>query len=297
MHSAISLRLALLAFLCAGSGCGSAPGPDDKANATNGNNPPAATAPAPLVITGKVTLPDGRTPPTGEVKDIQLNIYGISEASGEKLSYTPAVKADGTYRQKVVAGQFSFNRGNITMIFNGTTEFTLPLEPVGSNWNKDRDAADGIVQDFVWHPTGPTPYGKTNGLDTRNHTHWYGLSVGMDWSSYRSDLKQPAPLPPDGTKLVFTCVPKSKAIDGTTPTTFQREMTIDAKAVYSTGGLNDLPPANYEITGVATLPDGTTKTLVFQGKGHYPNYVKTLPVILERDGGGYFKLLATFGFE
>lgn len=249
-------------------------------------------------ITGKVTMPDGKTPPTGQIKDIAISIYGVSEAA-EKVSYSPAVKPDGTYSQKVSGGQYAFSSSKITVIFNGTAEFTLPLEPVGNLWNKNRDAAEGIAQDFVWKPTGVTPYGQSNGADTKNHTHWYGMSVGMAWQTYRSDIKKGATPPPDGTKLVFTCTPKSKSIDGSDLQPIVKELTFDSKKIYPNEDIADLPPADYEITGVAKLPDGSSKPILLQGVGDYPNFVTTMKAKLERDGiiGGYFKLNAGYGID
>lgn len=294
MYSDISLRWVVLAILCASAGCGSAPGPDEKTNP----DPAPSNSTQGLFVTGKVTMPDGRTPPTGDIKDIRLGIFGISEA-GENITYKPVVKPDGTFRQKVVPGQYSFDYGTIVMIFNNTVEITHQLEPVGMNWNKRRDAADQITQDFLFRPTGPTAYGKSEGLNSHNATHWHGMSVGMRWQTFRSDLNQPATAPPDGTKLIFTCTPKSKALDGSDVKPFTREMTFKAKDIEPNDDLHDLPPASYEITGVAQLPDGTSKPLVFQGKGDYPRYVKALQAPLEKDSSsnGFFKLLAGFGFE
>ncbi|MEO5957840.1 MAG: hypothetical protein ABIZ49_12055, partial [Opitutaceae bacterium] len=99
---------------------------------------------------GRVTFEDGK-PITGDVQDIQLSIDGVSER-GEKVGYSPIVK-NGAYRQKLVDGQFRFERGRIKVKF-GETVFTFDLVPVGPNWSKNQDADDGIVQDFVWKPTG-----------------------------------------------------------------------------------------------------------------------------------------------
>lgn len=248
-------------------------------------------------VSGRVTMPDGKTPLTGDIKDIQVVIHGVSEAA-EKVSYTPVVKPDGTYRQKVSGGQYSFSTSRVVVLWNGQ-EFTLPLEPVGNLWNKNRDAADGIVQDFVWKPTGVTPYGQSNGADVNNHTHWYGMSVGMRFQTYRSDLGKGSTLPPDGTKLVFTLTPKSKSIDGSELQPIVRELTFNAKEITPNDDIADLPPADYEVTGVAQLPDGSTKPIMLQGAGDYPNYVTTMKAKLERDNliGGYFKLGAGYGID
>ena len=138
----------------------------------------AEVKPQPRYATGRVTFPDGK-PITGDVQDIQISISGVSEA-GEKVNYGPIVK-NGAYKQKLVAGQFRFDRGRIKVKF-GETAFTFDLVPVGSNWNKNQDSDDGLVQDFMWKPTGPR---ETFGSkpDPNNATHWNGLNLGMRFKS------------------------------------------------------------------------------------------------------------------
>lgn len=245
----------------------------------------AACAQQKNIASGKITLANGQPIPV-EVDEVVILIHGVSEA-GERASYTPAVKK-GAYRQKLAAGQFRFDSGSIKIPFNGVL-FTLPLEPVGKLWNKNQDSADGIVQDFVWKPTGAA---NLNGAkpDPGNHTHWYGMTLGMSFQEHRGDLQKPTVKLPAGTKLLFTLTPKSKSIDGRElePTTIERNW--DPKEYYPKHDLYDLPPANYEITGIAKLPDGSTRTILFQGRGDYAKFVTTGQVPLEPEAPqGYWK--------
>lgn len=245
----------------------------------------AEQKPQPRYAIGRVTFEDGK-PITGDIQDYQLSISGVSEA-GEKISYSPIVK-NGAYKQKLVAGQFRFDRGRIKVKF-GETVFTFELVPVGPNWNKNQDADDGIVQDFVWKPTGlRETYGAKP--DPNNATHWHGLNIGMRFQTYRSDINKVPNLLPEGTKLVFTLVPTSKSIDGRElkPITIEREWRAKE---HSNDDLNNLPPATYELTGVAKLPDGTTRPILLQGKGVYPKYAEKGFVTVEYDGiiGGMWK--------
>ncbi len=266
------------------AGCG-----DESANADTGGEPQVASA---NYAVGKVTFEDGK-PLTGDIKDITVSIGGVSEA-GEKVQYSPIVK-NGQFKQKLVPGQYYFNRSAVTVRFQ-EYEFTLDLVPVGPNWNKNQDAADGIVQDFVWKPTGKKEtYGAK--ADVNNHTHWHGMNAGMRYAGYREDLKAGAQKLPEGTKMTFTLTPTSKSIDGRElqPIVFEREWR--AKDVIPSDDLNDFPPANYEVTGVCKFPDGATKPIVFQGPGNYPNYVDKGKILLEKDNiiGGYAKYLFSWG--
>jgi hypothetical protein len=247
-------------------------------------------------IVGRVTTADGGVI-TGDVRDITIFINGVS-AAGEKVSFSPVVQDDGVYRQRVPDGSYSFGRGQVRLGFN-QREFTLPLEAVGRLWDKRREADDGIVQHFVLKLTGPTPYGEQAGLDENNHTHWYGVSIGLAWQSYRSDRRVPTIPPPAGTRLILTCRATSPGIDGRTLAPIVVERVWDPAKITPNSGLNDLPPANYEIVGEAVLPDGRRKPILFQGARVYPNFLPVLSAPLEPGGlvSTYFKLNAGFIIE
>lgn len=235
---------------------------------------------------GRVTLEGGK-PLTGDIQDTVVSISGVSEA-GEKVYYTPIIR-NGAYKQKLVAGQFRFSTGKIKVRF-GETIFTYDLVPVGQNWNKSQDADDGIVQDFVWKPTGQREtYGtKPN---PNNATHWHGLNIGLRFQTWRSDIGKAPTVLPAGTKLVFTLKPTSKSIDGRTLQPIVVERDWRPKDITPNDDLNDLPPATYELTGVAKLPDGSTRPILLQGKGVYPKFATSGNVTLEHDGilGGMWK--------
>jgi len=266
-----------------------------EASAVNSNQSNGGTQSESGFATGRVTLPDGK-PLGGDIKDISISISGVSEAA-ERVSYTPIVKPDGTYRQKLAGGQYQFNPSKIKVNF-GNHQFDFPLEPVGNNSTKNQDAADGIEQDFVWKVTGPTPYGQSQGLDPNNATHWYGMSVGLRASGYRDDIKA-APTPiPDDTVLVFQLKPTSKSIDEQElqPITVKRKFRNDS---LSNVDINDVPPANYELSGTAELPDGSKKPILLQGKDEYPSYKESISVRLEKDNllGGMWKHPLSFVLE
>lgn len=267
-------------------GCG-----DDESGANSAGSPPAEVKAESNVISGKITMGDGSAL-RGDIKDIAISIGGVSEAA-EKVSYSPAVKPDGTYRQKVAGGQYYFNRGTITVNY-GNAVFNLPLEPVGMNWNKNQDAADGIVQNFVWKPSGATPYGKDNGQDIGNATHWYGMSIGIRAEGYRNDIKSVPKTIPDGSKIKFTLTPTGKAIDGTEPkdpVVFDR---VHDNSSYKPMDLNDILPAPYDLSGTVTFPDGSTHPLLLRSQN--PDYIPTLKIAVEKDNiiGGIWKQPVTY---
>lgn len=235
-------------------------------------------------IVGRVLGSDGK--PIAVAQDIALNVEGVSEA-GERVNFSPAVKPDGTFRQKLVAGSYRIGRSTVDVKF-GDHVFTYDLTPQGELHDKNREANDGITQDFVWNMTGQ----RTSGTpDPNNHTHWYGMTIGMQFSLYRDDIRQATTAPPAGTTLVFTLKPMTTLVNGQAGQTLTIEREWRPRDITTNDNLNDLPPATYEITGVATLPDGTTKTILLQGPGDYPKFGPAATAVLELDGllGGMSK--------
>lgn len=281
VRGACAALLTLALLFSAGCGGSSEPGA------------PKPIKPKGNVIAGRVTMEDG-SPLRGDVKDVVIGISGIS-GRGENVSYTPIVKPDGTYSQKVASGLYSFSTGLFcyVIVMYGDIEFHLPLEHVGRNWNKRQDSKDGIVQDFVLKFTGPTPYGKSSGLNIGDAGHWYGQCIGMSADSYREDIKASAFKIPAGTKLTFTLKATGPAIDGSripAPVTVGRVY----EDRYASLDLNDLMPAPYEVTGTATLPDGTTKPLLFNVKYGVYNRVLSVPLKKNDTFGNALKQLCSF---
>jgi hypothetical protein len=235
------------------------------------------------MIVGLVTNPDG-SPVGGEVKEVSVVIRGVSDA-GERVSFFPPVKKDGNYRQKVPSGTYSFERGQVSLVFQ-EREYRLSLEPVGDLWQKSREPDEGIRQDFLLKMTGATPSGRISRLDENNHTHWYGLTIGMRWQTFRSDLRKVTTPPPAGTRLVFSLRPTSPRIDGRPLDTLEVERLWDPIKVLPNNALNDLPPADYEIRGKAVQPDGKEVGLLFQTPVEYPRFVRVLKAPLQPGGIG-----------
>lgn len=259
----------------------------------NEPRPPAAPARVPVVepaagpglVVGRVTMPDGSRI-TGDVRSITIALQGISEA-GQRVQYVPPVAADGTYRVRVSPGEYRFSRSTITLRLDGR-EFVLPLEPVGDLAEQSRTAAAGIRQDFIWRPTGPVAAAQTLRVDRNDATQWRGMHLGLRWQSYRAG-RGVTVAPPEGTRLRFTCRPLTRTIDGRTLEPFVVERVADPRGTLPERDLHDLPPADYEISGEAVLPDGSTRPLALQSPDEGPNFTRALRVRLApaRVIGGY----------
>jgi hypothetical protein len=263
-----SYVICLAAGLALASGCGG--GDDDNKPASAeaaGASGSAAVGKQAGFASGRITMPDGK-PITAPGASIAISINGVSEA-GERVHYSPVIKPDGTYKQKLAPGAYAFSTGSVEVDYEGQ-HYRFALDPVGSDYKKNRESAEGITQDFVWRTTGEKPGSDHN---VNNHTNWFGGSVGVRFNGWRNDINKAPTAPPDGTPITFTLKPTMpKLVDGSDA----RTITVERKFSAQWGqcdALNDIPPAHYELTGVAKLPDGTTKPLLFEVE-----YAKFKPV-------------------
>lgn len=249
-------------------------------NASPGVSPGAAADGASAVpghFTGRITRPDG-TPIAIPGVEYEVAIVGVTGV-GENTRVLADVAADGTFKQRLPAGLFQPALGTITVPFEGKS-YKLWLEPVAPYTGR-RDSAEGIRQDFVWRITGTHPDARNP--HPNNVKDWYGCTFPVSYSAFRSDIQQPVPKLPDGSKIVFTLTPTSKVVDGSEGKTLTVERIWHADG-RDTDALNDLPPASYEVAAVATLPDGSTKTLLFQEVYRGP-YAPKARAVLQPSGG------------
>lgn len=269
-----TLGIALIALV----GCGESPPSTDSGSAVVSD----AGEATPGTLSGRVTMADGSaiTAPGAKFK---LTISGVS-GYGERVDFNPIFKPDGTFSQKLPDGIYRTPYGTLTVKHENLL-YVLPLDPVDPTG--DRESAPGIVQNFVWRLTGPAP--DTN-VDLNNHTHWNGPTIGMRFSTWRDDIGKAPPAPPAGSKLVFNLKPLAPLLDGSAG----KELTIERAwregDITPLDSLNDLPPTSYEISGTLVAPDGSSKPLLLQSKGDYPNFKPVVRMILEpyETTGGYF---------
>jgi hypothetical protein len=246
---------------------------------------PAAPATAPATaaqmghFTGRITFADG-SPITLPDLEYEITIAGVT-AVGENNVFKPSVGPDGTFKLRLPEGLFKPPYGTIMVPFEGK-KYSLWLDPV-EPFKGTRESSSGIAQNFVWRLTGPRPH--TRNPDVNNATHWFGSSIRLIPSSFRNDIGQKVTPLADGSKIAWTLKPTSKVIDGSDG------KTLTVERAWRTNGsgfdlLNDLPAANYEISAVATLPDGSTKTLLLTDLEDN-RYKPTAKMVLEPEEAMY----------
>lgn len=265
-----------------GPGASSAPTAPPPTTRSDEAPPPASADRArPGHLVG--TILDARGSPIAAPAKAVVSVAGIGLQSGQEVTYRPAVKPDGTYEARLTEGTYHPVQATVEVAFGGST-YHLELEPVQDN-TADRDSAAGIVQDFVWKLTGPHVRYAAN-PDPKNHTHWYGCSIGLRPSLYRNDLKRPTERAPAGTRYVFTLEPTGPLADGSQAraVTFERAVTTPGELEHD-GRLHDIPLGTYTLTGVEVAADGARRPLVFETS--YATFEPAARIVFPARGVGH----------
>ncbi|MEO6738925.1 MAG: hypothetical protein ABIP20_01645 [Chthoniobacteraceae bacterium] len=232
---------------------------------------------------GRITSADG-SPITLPGVEYKITISGVT-AVGEHNAFHPPVGRDGTFKLKLPQGLFHPPYGTITFPFEGK-KYIADLEPVDP-FQGTRDGAPGIAQKFVWRITGPRA--RALNPDVNNATHWFGITIPVNFQAYRADTQQVVKPLPGGSVIVWTLKPTSKLIDGSEakPLTVERKWNVGALS--SMDALNDLPPANYSVSAVAKLPDGSTKPVLVE-EFNERKYKPVATLILQPSGDAVWTL-------
>jgi hypothetical protein len=266
--------MAFFALVATACGCDKASS-DAPAPATR----PAATAPAthaaarpatadgrkPGFAAGRVLRQDGR-PIAVEGMRIGVTVRGISDRTGQVVSYSPTVGADGRYEVKLEPGTYRPPAGVVEVPFNGR-HYRFELDPV-QRAAATFDAKAGIHEDFVWHLSGPRASGAGGGApDESRAGDWHGGPVTMRYDADRPDLGRRLSPPPRGTRAVFTLTPTTALADGREGKPITAEREFDELAGLKNPLIPDVPLAMYSVTGVELRPDGQRHPLLFLRPG------------------------------
>ena len=126
----------------------------DRPGRTSATRPATPDGRKPGFAAGRVLRQDGR-PIAVEGMRIGVTVRGISDRTGQVVSYSPTVGADGRYEVKLEPGTYRPPAGVVEVPFNGR-HYRFELDPV-QRAAATFDANAGIHEDFVWHLSGPAP--------------------------------------------------------------------------------------------------------------------------------------------
>jgi hypothetical protein len=265
--------MAFFALIATACGCDKA---SSDAPAAAPATRPAATAPArrsagksttearkPGFATGRVLRQDGN-PIAVEGMRVAVTVRGISDRTGQVVSYSPTVAADGTYEVKLEPGTYRPPAGVVEVPFNGR-HYRFELDPV-QRAAATFDAKAGIHEDFVWHLSGPRG-GPGGTPDESRAGDWHGGPITMRYDADRPDLGRRLSPPPRGTRAVFTLTPTTALADGREGKPINAEREFDELAGLKNPLIPDVPLAMYTVTGVELRPDGQRRPLLFLRPG------------------------------
>lgn len=208
--------------------------------------------------TGRILGTDG-APIQIAGAQVSINIQGVSSA-GERVSYNPSPKPDGTYRTRLADGVYHVPTARLQIVYSGE-KFAYNLVALNGPMG-DTDSSDGLYCDFVWRINGPIPLYEANPEES-THTHWFGGSIGIQYLTYREDTDRGVRGPEDGSRFAFRLQPHGPIIDGSTSEELARELVL-TNGWIRPSALHDIPAGKYTLTGSVTEPGGQPTTLEFE---------------------------------
>jgi hypothetical protein len=141
-------------------------------------------------LTGK--LADARG---GPLSDVTVSVFGFSD-KGEPVSRSVFVRGPAReYALELPPGKYNTPTARIEVDFN-ERRYNLPLGSADNTreWTEQRNSASGLVRDFVWRISGPTPGGNP-----QNPTGYWGATVHFDKQGELGDYANvEVTLTPDG---------------------------------------------------------------------------------------------------
>ena len=245
----------LLAISFAGAGCGDAPAPPPPPTV-----PPLSTStPDPASgerrsgwITGTALDSQGRP-----LMGVHVIIRSGSVSMGTESYYEAEVDQNGVYAQRVPGTSYA-----ITAYINTTYKgrrYQLWLHPVDGVDSPNQDVRGGLVKDFVWQVSGPTPKAKDQ---PENPASYYGgeldLGDNAEFSfTYGGGVTEP-PSYPAGAKIRVDLTPDGPLLDGSPGTMLSYELAPEELA---SKVLRDVPLGDYIARAALVTTEGNTTAL------------------------------------
>lgn len=220
---------------------------------------PAAGAEA-NVIKGVVRDEQGDPVPGARIRIVGYtgNPTGLVGADHDDNVITDG---SGAYRVQVPSGLYEIN-GEATVVFEGKS-FVFYLHPADNNCDQQM-SAPGIIRDFVLRLTGLK---KCSGddVDPNNDFSYSGGAIVLLYAQPRSL--------PDATQVTLVFTPSGQLADGSAgrPVTFTRTagalQNTAPGPLEGTQALPDIPLGRYQLSGYATLGNGTRQDVRFAPPG------------------------------
>lgn len=208
--------------------------------------------PRPGWVTGKATDSQGNP-----LTDVSISMYGTTNA-GSNTYFSAQVDQTGHYAQEVPNGGYEIT-AYVTRQYKDHT-YNLWLHPVDNVSGTKQSTTEGVVKDFVWRISGPTPRAKKAPKDPGSY---YGgiISLGgegayrmsYDVGSTAAEFEYPA-----GSKIELELTPSGPLMDGSQGQVVKRELD---PAKLNGAVVSDVPLGEYTAKATMVEKDGTESPL------------------------------------
>jgi hypothetical protein len=219
---------------------------------TNTPADPAGGDRRPGWITGQAT--DARGNP---LPNVHVIIRSGSVSMGTESYYEAEVDQTGHYAQQVPGTSYAIS-AYVNTTYKGR-RYQLWLDPVDGVDSPNQDVRGGLVKDFVWRLSGPTPRAKDQ---PENPASYYGgeIDLGDDAEfrfTYGGGASESPPYPA-GATVRLELTPDGPLLDGSPGTV----LTYDQDpATLATAVLRDVPLGDYIARASLVAAGGGTTPL------------------------------------
>lgn len=208
--------------------------------------------PRPGWVTGKATDSQGNP-----LTEVSISMYGTTNV-GSNTYFSAQVDETGHYAQEVPKGGYEIT-AYVTRQYKDRT-YNLWLHPVDNISGTKQSTAEGVVKDFVWRISGPTPRAKKAPKDPGSY---YGgiISLGGE-GAYRMSYDVGSTAPefeyPEGSTIELELTPSGPLMDGSQGQVVKRDLD---PAKLNGAVVSDVPLGEYTAKAIMVEKDGTASPL------------------------------------
>ncbi|MCY1525407.1 hypothetical protein D9M68_603850 [compost metagenome] len=176
--------------------------------------------------------------------NVRIRFFGTT-FNGQRSSLNCRTAADGTYKLKLPAGQYSIREAIYDLSYEGE-QYRLPLYLVGED-NDDVESSKGLSHQLILKTSGLIASTK----DQKNHLHYFGGALSLETLDLLMEMEKRGE---KGVKLIVQLSPIGNLMDGSKakPLEYEKKLAIAA----DNRMIMDIPLGKYSATASLKLANG-----------------------------------------
>lgn len=176
--------------------------------------------------------------------NVRIRFFGTT-FNGQRSSLNCRTAADGTYKLKLPAGQYSIREAVYDVKFE-SEQYRLPLYLVGED-NDDVESSKGLSHQLILKTSGLIAATK----DEKNHLHYFGGALSLETLDLLMEMEKRGE---KGVKLIIQLSPLGNLMDGSKATslTYEKKLAIAS----DNRMIMDIPLGKYSATASLKLASG-----------------------------------------